>query len=63
MVMVSIVGYVEHIKNHTFVIYADDDHYVVRSNKHYKLNDFVSITGTLKSKIVSNVVTYEIIEA
>lgn len=63
MVMVSIVGYVEHIKHHTFVIYADHDYYVVRSNKNYQLNEHVTITGTLKSRIVGDVVTYEIIEA
>jgi hypothetical protein len=63
MVMVSIDGYVEHIKNHTFIIYANDDHYVVRSNRSYVLNEYVSITGTLKSKIVGSIVTYEIIEA
>lgn len=63
MVIVSIDGYVAHITNHAFVIYADHDYYVVRSNKNYQLNEHVQITGTLKSRIVGDVVTYEIIEA
>lgn len=63
MISVIIDGYVTHITHHTFVIYADHDYYVVRSNKNYQLNEHVQIVGTLKSRIVGDVVTYEIIEA